>query len=298
MDLKRLNYFITIVNNKSYSKAAEKLHISQPSLSNAVKKLEHEVGAPLLERSTRKFALTDAGELLYTRATIMLSQMDIMNKEMKEVIVGGKGEVVLGIIDSLKTWLPKLIYNYKQSYPAMVFKLFDVLSVEHVKQTLQTYKSHAIITNQLIYEEDIDSIPLYKERLVAVLPQEHPLSKKTTLSLADLEQESFIISTEGFQTRIDIINAFKEEQLKLNIQFEIDRFETAVSLVRNHLGVTIVSENYVMEPIDKTVIRRPIDHPFLERTVYLAYMKNRHLPVAIQQFLQSVEEHFSTNKPL
>ncbi|MEK4091166.1 LysR family transcriptional regulator [Viridibacillus sp. FSL H8-0110] len=295
MDLKRLYYFITIVNNKSYSKAAEKLHISQPSLSNAVKKLEHEVGAPLLERSTRKFVLTDAGELLYTRATIMLSQMDIMNKEMKEVIVGGKGEIVLGIIESLKTWLPNLIYTYKQSYPAMVFKLFDVLSVEHVKHSLQTYKSHAIITNQLIYEEDIESIPLYKERLVAVLPQGHPLTKKASLSLADLEQESFIISTEGFQTRIDIINAFKVGQLNLNIQFEIERFETAVSLVRNNLGVTIVPENYVMEPIDKTVVQRPIDHPSLERTVYLAYMKNRHLPVAIQHFLQSVEQHFTAN---
>lgn len=295
MDLKRLYYFITIVNNKSYSKAAEKLHISQPSLSNAVKKLEHEVGAPLLERSTRKFVLTDAGELLYTRATIMLSQMDIMNKEMKEVIAGGKGEIVLGIIESLKTWLPNLIHTYKQSYPAMVFKLFDVLSVEHVKHSLQTYKSHAIITNQLIYDEDIESIPLYREQLVAVLPQGHPLTKKASLSLADLEQESFIVSTEGFQTRIDIINAFKVAQLKLNIQFEIERFETAVSLVRNNLGVTIVPENYVMEPIDKTVVKRPIDHPSLERTVYLAYMKNRHLPVAIQLFLQSVKQHFATD---
>ncbi|MBK3493467.1 LysR family transcriptional regulator [Viridibacillus sp. YIM B01967] len=292
MDLKRLNYFVTIVNCKSYSKAAEKLHISQPSLSNAVKKLEQEIGAPLLERSTRKFVLTDAGELLYLRASDMLSQMKIMNKEMEEVIVEGKGVIVLGIIESIKTWLPSIIYSYKQRYPVMVFKLFDVLGAEHVIRSLKSYSSHAIITNQLIYDEDIVSIPLYTERLVAVLPYDHPLSQKELLHLDDLEQETFIISTDGFQTRADVINAFKTDNLQLKIHFEIERFETALSLVRENLGITIVSENYVNGAVDKRIIQRPIDHPMLERTVYLAYMKNRHLPIAMQQFIQAVEQNF------
>ncbi len=245
MDLKQLQYFIAVIEHMNYSKAAEKLHISQPSLSNAIKKLEQEVGSSLLERNTRNLQLTEAGQLLYERAKVILKNMEVLKIEMDEVIVHGTSDLTIGVMESIKHWLPKAIVEYKKRYPQMKFHLVDILGSKRVKKSLKGYKTHVIITNQLMDDEELEVKCLYEERLVAVLPLHHPLATKDLLTIADLSNEPFIISTDGFQTRQDILNAFEQAGQAINVQFEIERFETAVSLVRENLGITILPENYL-----------------------------------------------------
>lgn len=293
LDIKQLHYFVTVADQLSYSKAAQRLHISQPSLSNAIKNLELEVGSPLLERNTRKVELTDAGKILYTKATLLLSQMNMLKKEMEEVKLTGSGELIIGIIESVKHWIPKVIRTYQDRFPDIHFKLLEVLGGKAVKESLRKYHTHLLITNQCIEEEDIESLPLYEEKLVLVLHRDHPLAQKKSIHIKDLEQESFIISTEGFQTRADILRAFSLEQAAPTIKFEIERFETALTLVRENLGITIIPENYVSEPTDASIVRKTIHSPALERTIYVAYMKNRYLAPAVQTFLEETRRNFA-----
>ncbi|WJQ79774.1 LysR family transcriptional regulator [Brevibacillus brevis] len=292
MDIKHLHYFVTVCDQLSYSKAAQKLHISQPSLSNAIKNLEQEVGSPLLERNTRKMELTDAGKILYQKALLLLSQMNMLKKEMEEVKLTGSGDLIIGIIESVKHWIPKVIRGYQGRFPSINIKLIEVLSGKAVKESLRKYHTHLLITNQFIDEEDIESIPLYDERLMLVLHKDHALAEKESVRLKDLANEPFIISTEGFQTREDILTAFSFEQVNPQIKFEIERFETALTLVRENLGVTIIPENYLSGSTDASLVRKMIDSPALERTVYLAYLKNRYLAPAVQAFLEEVREKF------
>ncbi len=293
MDLKQLQYFIAVIEQMNYSKAAEKLHISQPSLSNAIKKLEQEIGSQLLERNTRNLHLTEAGQLLYDRAKVILKNMEILKIEMDEVVVHGTSEITIGVMESIKHWLPKVITVYKKEYPQMKIHLVDILGSKRVKKSLRSYKTHLIITNQLIDDEDFEVKCLYEERLVAVLPLNHPLAVKNKLTITDLCKEPFIISTEGFQTRQDILNTFENAGKELNIQFEIERFETAVSLVRENLGITILPENYLQGPTAKTIVQKEIDCPALQRNVYLVYLKNRHLPFAIRQLIDDINQFFN-----
>lgn len=292
MDLKQLQYFISVVDHMNYSKAAVKLHISQPSLSNAIKKLEHEIGSPLLERNTRNLNLTEAGQLLYERAIVVLKNIEILKLEMDEVVVHGTSEITIGVMESIKHWLPKVISNYKTLYPKMKFHLVDILGSERVKNSLRSYKTHLIITNQLMDEEDLEVKCLYEERLVAVLPMNHPLAVKDKLTMADICKEPFIISKEGFQTREDILKAFEMAGMDINIQFEIERLETAISLVRENLGVAILPEKYLQGPTAYAIVHKEIDSPYLRRNVYLVFMKNRHLPSAIRQLLGDIEDYF------
>ncbi|MFM1655391.1 LysR family transcriptional regulator [Brevibacillus sp. B_LB10_24] len=292
MDIKQLHYFVTVADQLSYSKAAQKLHISQPSLSNAIKNLEQEVGSPLLERNTRKMELTDAGNIFYQKAASLLSQMNMLKKEMEEVKLTGSGELIIGIIESVKHWIPKVIREYQGLYPSMNIKLIEVLSGNAVKESLRKYQTHLLITNQYIDEEDIESVPLYNEKLVLVLHRDHPLARKEFIHIKELEREPFIISTEGFQTREDILTAFALEQVTPNIKFEIERFETALTLVRENLGITIIPENYVSESTDVSVVRKTIDSPALERTIYLTFMKNRYLAPAVESFMEEVRGKF------
>ncbi|QOT00385.1 LysR family transcriptional regulator [Brevibacterium sp. JNUCC-42] len=294
MDIKHLHYFVTVSNQLSYSKAAQKLHISQPSLSNAIKNLEQEVGSPLLDRNTRRMELTDAGKILYKKSILLLSQMNMLKKEMEEVKLTGSGDLIIGIIESVKHWIPKVIRKYQGRFPSINIKLIEVLSGKAVKESLRKYDTHLLITNQYINEADIESFPLYDERLVLVLHRDHPLAqKKESILLKELEREPFIISTEGFQTREDILTAFTLEQMTPNIKFEIERFETALTLVRENLGITIIPENYLSEPTDASIVRKTIDSSALERTVYLTFMKNRYLAPAVQTFLEDIRRNFA-----
>lgn len=292
MDIKQLHYFIAVSEQMNFSKAAERLHISQPSLSNAIKKLEQEIGSPLLERNTRNLQLTEAGELLFERAKVIVKNMEVLKIEMDEVIVHGTRDITIGVMESIKHWLPKVIANYKKDYPHMKIHLVDILGSKRVKKSLKSYKTHLIITNQLMDDPELEVQTLYEERLVAVLPLHHPLAQKDTLTISDICEEPFIISTEGFQTRRDILTSFEQAGKNINIQFEIERFETAVSLVREHLGVTILPENYLQGPTAKTILKKEIEGLNLSRNVYLVYLKNRHLPLAIRQLLKDIVQFF------
>ncbi|MGM0711417.1 LysR family transcriptional regulator [Brevibacillus parabrevis] len=296
MDIKQLHYFVTVSDLLSYSKAAQKLHISQPSLSNAIKNLEQEVGSPLLERNTRKIELTDAGNILYQKAILLLSQMDTLKKEMAEVKETGSGQLIIGIIESAKHWVPKVIRNYQEHFPSMNIKLIEVLSGQAVKDSLRKYHTHLLITNQSIQEDDLETIPLYIENLVLVLHRSHPLAQQESVSLKEVVAEPFIISTEGFQTRENILSAFAMEDVEPRIKFEIERFETALSLIRENLGITIIPENYLAGVSDPSIVRKKIDSSFLQRTVFLAYLKNRYLTPAVRAFLAGIQEEFGCGR--
>nr|WP_254223451.1 LysR family transcriptional regulator [Brevibacillus parabrevis] len=291
-----MHYFVTVSDLLSYSKAAQKLHISQPSLSNAIKNLEQEVGSPLLERNTRKIELTDAGNILYRKAILLLSQMDMLKKEMEEVKETGSGQLIIGIIESAKHWVPKVIRNYQEHFPSMNIKLIEVLSGQAVKDSLRKYHTHLLITNQSIQEDDLETIPLYIENLVLVLHRSHPLAQQESVSLKEVVAEPFIISTEGFQTRENILSAFAMEDVEPRIKFEIERFETALSLIRENLGITIIPENYLAGVSDPSIVRKKIDSSFLQRTVFLAYLKNRYLTPAVRAFLAGIQEEFGCGR--
>ena len=131
---------------------------------------------------------------------------------MEEVKLIGKGELQIGMIESVKHWIPKVIPRYNEKFSEMNIRLTEVLGGDDVKNSLRKYETHAIITNQQINEVDIVAVPLYNEKLVFVLHKSHRLAKSESITLKELENEPFIISSEGFQTREDILNAFELEE--------------------------------------------------------------------------------------
>lgn len=292
MNLRQLQYFVTIIEQSSFTAAASILHISQPSLSVAIKKLEHRVGLSLIDRSTRELTLTREGEILYEEAKKLITHFDHVSDEITRIRMEGPPELAIGIIESSKFWVPKILQQFKREYADVHLKLFEVLSLNDVIKALNNFDIHLAITNQYINSKDIQTIPIYEEKLVALLPLRHPLQAKSHLNINDLEGESFIISKEGFQTRADILNVFRKAGIKPNIQFELERLGTAVSLVENNLGITVVPENYINYSKKKLYHIKEIYDSNIARTVYLAYDKNRYLPPLVLRYISLVKEFF------
>lgn len=286
MDIKQLRYLVAVVKEGGFSGAAAKLHLSQPSLSKAIRTLEGQIGFQLLDRTTKRVDLTESGRVFYERALHILSEMDIFEKEVNEVKVAGSGEVRLGMIESVKNWIPNVLGWYREEYPDMHVVLKEVLGRNDIERALRDYAVHICLTNEFIDEPDIVTAPLYKEKLVLVLNAGHPLANRDNVDLKHLADEPFIITSRGFQTRVNINEAFKEANISMDICYDADRFETILTLVEAGIGISIIPRNYLGKVVPDNLAIRELDSPNLERTVYLAYVKNRYRPPAIEALLQ------------
>lgn len=289
MEFKQLQYFVMVVQQSSFSEAAKKLHLSQPSLSKAIKNLESEVGFQLLERTTKRVQLTESGSVIYERALQILREADILQQEIEEVKWTGSGSVQIGMIESVKNWLPSILHGYQQDFPSMHVKLIEVLSRGDVERALRQYTVHVCLTNQFIEASDIVTTPLYQERLAVVMHPAHRLASNDSITLADLEDETFIVTSVGLQTRQDIFSAFAEEGVRMNMCYEVERFETIVELVRENIGISIIPQNYLADRPDPTIVIKTIDSKTLTRTVYLTYLEKRYMPPAIEALIGSMQ---------
>lgn len=296
LDQRLLLYFTTLVEAGSFTNAAKALNISQPSLSAAIKQLEQNVGIILIERSTRKINLTREGEILYEEAKRLIHHFDQVEQEMVRLKEEGPLELKIGLIESVHFWLPKVIATYRKQYPTIQINLTEVLGFRDVAHALKNFKIHVAITNQLFQDESIQTIPIYQENLVVVLPKTHRLEQKNEITIKDLKGEDFIICKEGLQTRNDILNAFNKHNVQPNICFEIERFETACTLVEEHLGVTIVPENYMKWNDRTNVTTKQLTDASLSRTVYCAILRERYLPPVVRQFITLTKQFFTNKK--
>ncbi|HLR67455.1 MAG TPA: LysR family transcriptional regulator [Virgibacillus sp.] len=292
MEFNQLRYFTTLVEEGAYTKAAKRLHIAQPSLSAAVKKLENAVGFSLLNRTTRHLRLTKEGDILYQEATRLVHHFDHVKQEMIRLKKEGPSELTIGIIESSMFWTPTILKQFKEKYKNVRIQLTEILSLQDVVAALKNYNIHLAITNQYMNSNEMNAFPIYEEQLVVLLPPDHPLQYEETLQMDALKDEELIICKEGLQSRTDILTAYCKAGIKPNIQYEVERFETACNMVEENLGITILPENYVKQYKNATYHIKEIYDADLRRTVYVAVMKDRYLPPLVKHFIALIRNYF------
>lgn len=268
-------YFNATVKYRSFSRAAKALHISQPSLSNAIKALEQEMDTPLIERTTKQFQLTEMGQQFWERSKGLVAQFEVMQTELKELAKGEQLEIRLGVIESANYWLSQVITDYQKLYPSNQLTLIDTLYNQTVRQALLGLHVHGVITNQHIVDEEIQSELLYNEPYVVLIKKDHPFAQKEQLTLKDFTQEPLIIGMPEFETSAQILKAFEQENVTPHISYKIERFEMIKVLVEEGLGIAILPQNYVTQHLSDSLLTRPVHSAYLNRNVYLSTMRGR-----------------------
>ncbi|MEK4520123.1 LysR family transcriptional regulator [Psychrobacillus sp. FSL W7-1457] len=275
MDLRKMYYFNATVKYRSFSRAAKALHISQPSLSNAIKALEQEMDTPLIERTTKQFQLTEMGQQFWERSKGLVAQFEVMQTELRELSKGEQLEIRLGVIESANYWLSQVITDYQKLYPSNQLTLIDTLYNQTVRQALLGLHVHGVITNQHIVDEEIQSELLYNEPYVVLIKKDHPFAQKEQLMLKDFTEEPLIIGMPEFQTSAQILKAFEQENVTPHISYKIERFEMIKVLVEEGLGIAILPQNYVTQHLSDSLLTRPVHSAYLNRNVYLSTMRGR-----------------------
>jgi DNA-binding transcriptional LysR family regulator len=243
MELRHLRYFTAVVECKGYREASRRLHVAQPSISEAVSDLEDELGLKLFSRTHRNARVTPEGEMFYADAVRILQQAETAILTAKRAAQGKVGRLSIGFIGSATlSFLPDLIRRYKLEYPNVKLSLHDLYPVE-LDKACDRGEIDIAITRTLSLErsKNRQSRVLLRDPLVAVFPRSRKLKSKK-IRLADLANERFILfHRQGAPAVFDtIVGACRSQGFSPRVENEPNSMQTTLSLVEAEEGIAIV----------------------------------------------------------
>ncbi len=243
IDLKRLRYFIVVATERSFTRAAQILHIAQPPLSKRIQELEEEIGVALFDREARPLALTPAGRLLYDQSIQVIQKLDQMSSTMKQFIGADRQRFVIGLVPSgFHAQLPAVIRHYRKLAPQIELSLSEMTSLEQVA-ALKEGRIDAGFGRFRIEDSSIQREVLREEPMLAALPAEHPLARdEGTLELADLAALPIIIyPCKPRPSYADhILSLFRDAGVALSTVIEVVDPQTALIMVAAGSGACLI----------------------------------------------------------
>jgi LysR family hydrogen peroxide-inducible transcriptional activator len=242
MELHQLRYFCAAAEASSFTRAAQREHVSQPSLSQQIIKLEDELNTRLFERLGRKVRLTAAGERFIAHARNILREVTAARSDVQDPDGVMSGKVTIGAIPTIGPYLlPRYLSAFASRWPQVhVGVVEDTTPV--LLQKLRSAELDLALLALPVTGRDLAAIELLSERLFLVVPTKHALAREGTVSLKMLRSDHFLLLKEGHCFRDTAIAACKAASLAPNVVFESGHFESIVSLVAAGLGISILPE--------------------------------------------------------
>ena len=287
--LNSLIVFHEVAKHKSFSKAAEELFISQPAVTKHIKELERKIGMGLIQRRRGGFSLTEGGKILFKYTHKISSHLMDIENLLENLKKDHQGILKMGTTESYsKGLMPKLLSGFQASCPFMKIAL-DVGNSEEIEKSLLVYKNDLVLIAVTKGSPRFESIPFLKEELVLIISPNHPLAKRKTVSLKELERYPLIIRAKGSTTRRIILQAFKEEGIHPSLLIEAGSSEFIKQWVSEGKGVSIIVKRTVEDEERRKIIKTI---PLLEKLylqVAFLYLKEEKSNPAIKTFVNFIE---------
>ena len=296
MTLTELRYIVTLAQEQHFGRAAERCHVSQPTLSIAVKKLEQELGVELFERSKNRVYPTPTGESVVAQAQRVLEE----TSTIRDIASAGKDQLnsilSIGAIFTIGPYLfPHMIPELRSSAPKMPLVVEESYTAT-LRQRLRKGELDVIVIALPFTEPDVVTQPLYEEPLVLLLPEDHPLAAETEIQSHHLGDENMLMLGEGHCLRDQIVEALpdlnkKHEADATLLNREGSSLETLRHMVASGLGLTIIPLTAAVGTEYPGLVTRPFAEPAPSRTVALAWRASFPRHKAIDALRQSIKKH-------
>jgi LysR family transcriptional regulator, transcription activator of glutamate synthase operon len=293
MELRQLKYFIEVARVEHFSMAAETLHVAQSALSRQIGLLEKELGVELFEREGRNVKLTLIGKLFADQAKVALKAIDNATQLIDEYLDPERGTIRIGFPSSIaSSTLPTIISSFKKEHPDVRFHLrqgsYEFLTEGIKKREIDL----AFIGPVPDSDPDVHANILFSEDFVALIPETHSLAANGSLSLYQLDRDSFVLFPEGFVLRKIVVDACHQAGFRPIVPFEGEDLDTIKGLVSAGVGVTLLPETTIYENMPSGTIQLKISHPEVKRTVGVIIPKNRQLSPSDELFYEFVLSYF------
>jgi DNA-binding transcriptional LysR family regulator len=297
MELRQLRYLVALADECHFTRAAAREHIAQPALSQQIRRLEAEVGLALVERTTRRVALTAAGELLVARARRILAEVDDAQAELGTLAGVKGGRLAVGALHTMgPVDLSLLLAAFHRNHPAVELTVREQSSEELAEMLRDDVVDLAFLSvTERIQSRGLELHRLVTEELVAVLPPQHALADRDGVTMTELAGDSFISFRTGSRLRELLDRAAAGAGFEPRIALESNESRRIRSLVSGGLGVAILPRSDATGP-GAAVAVTPLVEPALTRDVTLASRAKRHHSPAAQAFRALTLSVFATTQ--
>jgi len=280
MDIHHLKIFVSVYRNKSFTRASETLHISQPTISEHIKNLEASLDCKLFDRMGRSIMPTSEAEVLYPRALQLLDELEMIQEEISAAGTGVKGKLVVGASTIPGTYmLPRLAYSFKNIYPDVAFEILIEDSARITNMVLQ-HELLCGIVGARIPSEKLFYEPLIADELILVATKKVLQQKSVTME--KLAAIPFLQREKGSGTRQNFEYFLEKNNIStntFNIVATLGSTSAVKQAVKESLGASVISRIAVQEELDnKTLHEIPIRNLKMKRMFYLVRQKKRSLP--------------------
>ncbi|MFC5592011.1 LysR family transcriptional regulator [Sporosarcina soli] len=284
MSLAKFEIFSTVVELGSLKQAAESLSLTQSAVSHAIASLEAEWGFTILIRGRAGIQLTSNGERVLRHIHEMLKWNEQMIQEIANIKGLEIGTVRIGTFSSVSIqWLPEILKSFNADLPAIDIKLLegDYDTVEHWIATGAVDFGFVSLPTSKTFEV----IQLKKDRILCILPEEHPLANEQKVSFADIQDEMFIMTKKGSDN--DLKRVFQENQVTPHIKFELADDQAIISMVQNGMGISMLPEMVLHRvPQNVRILSLEGEH---YRSIGIAASSFRTISPAARKFIEYVK---------
>lgn len=293
MTLTELRYIVAVAQEKHFGRAAQRCHVSQPTLSIAIKKLEEELALSLFDRSSNEVITTEAGERIVAQARRVLEEADMIkqlaNEEQNEL----EGSVKLGLIFTVAPYLlPKLILSLRNIAPKMPLMLEE--NYTHVlTEMLKRGELDAIVVAEPFHEPRVVTEPLYDEPFFVIVPRGHHFEELDAVTPQALAEEQVLLLTEGNCMRGNILDsctelAAKQRILGLTNTLQGSSINTIRHMVASGLAISVLPATALTENDHLLFSIIPFESNVPQRSIVLAYRRNFVRPKALYAIRQAI----------
>ena len=242
MSLRQIQVFEAVARLLSYTRAAEELYLSQPTVSMQIKKLETDIGLPLTEQIGKKISLTDAGKALYQASREVIGTLDRFEMEIDDQKGLRTGQLRISVVTTANYFAPRLIGKFTKEYPGITVSL-DVGNREHILDRMSQNLDDLYLVGKPPETSELDFQPYLENPMVVVAPADHPMVDRKNIPLVEIAEQPFIIREPGSGTRIAVERLFAEHEHTLNIRMELGSNESIKQGISGGLGLAIISQH-------------------------------------------------------
>ena len=288
MEIHQLRYVCAIAETGSFSRAAERCQVAQPSLSQQVLKLEEDLGSKLFDRLGRSVRLTEAGRAFLPHARSILSQMETARSSVADKWTDIRGSVSVGVIPTIAPYLmPRYTKTFAKKYPEAKLRIVEETTPILIESLRDLSIDLAILALPLRHK-DLELFPLCTEPLFAALPKDHPRASAESLALKDLRGESFVMLRDGHCFRDLSIAACTRARVAPRIAFESGQFSSLFGMIAAGVGISLVPEMAIDRNAGCRYVR--LSDTRATRTVVAAILRGRSFNRVQQAFLSGIKE--------
>ncbi|MGY3859068.1 LysR substrate-binding domain-containing protein [Aeromonas intestinalis] len=289
MDIRALRYFVELVREQSFTRASEKLFVTQPTISKMIRNMEEELGQPLLSRSGHSFTLTDSGQVLFTHGQLVLAQMQQMEAELADLQSLQHGRLALGIPPMVGHVYADLIRAYRSRYPKVELSIVEYGGRRIEQAVLEGELDLAITMLPTKEEGTLSTLELDCYPIQVVLPDVPRWRARAEIRLGDLREEPFLLYTQAFTLSERLEQACLQAGFTPQVAARSSQWDFLTAMVRSGMGVAFLPEPICRRLTPDGLVLRPLK-PELSWRLGVIWPARRYLSRTAEAWLELCRE--------